>query len=227
MDYTVQTNQSGLCQKLTKVVERHKAFPFQKPTPFLQKNIFDQLNVLVKSQHQPIMLDFGCGTGMSTQRLAAAFPRHLIVGMDKSAHRLQKNQLWKTCQESEIICHDQNIILVQANMIDLIPLIKQFEWQVDKQFHFYPNPWPKAEQFKRRLHGHPIFPMLLSLSPYIEIRSNWLLYLEEFLLAAKMVSPQWQGVIKTLKPMSRPISLFEKKYWQVKGSTYQLILDCR
>ena len=225
MDYTVLSNQTDLHKDLEKLVRKHVAHPFQKPTPPLQQQIFIELDNLIQQNTSPIILDFGCGTGLSSQNFATIYPDHLIVGIDKSIYRLNKHNVWKNHPISRYLAQHDNLVLVQANIMDLIPLIAKAGWNTEKQYHFYPNPWPKSEQFKRRLHGHPIFSDLLSLSSYIEIRSNWRVYLQEFLLATKYINSHWSGQVKVLKSNSTPMTLFEKKYWQSSEATYQLILQ--
>ena len=42
-----------------------------------------------------VVLDFGCGTGESTEALAAAFPRCAVLGIDRSAARLRKHAAFR------------------------------------------------------------------------------------------------------------------------------------
>jgi len=86
----------------------------------------------------------------------------------------------------------------------------------------YPNPWPKSGQLKRRIHGHPAFPLLKRLGGEVEVRSNWKIYIAEFAEAWAALSQP--GVVSQLK-IDAPISLFERKYrdrgqtlWQFRSS---------
>ena len=78
------------------------------------------------------------------------------------------------------------------------------------QYLLYPNPWPKPRQVMRRWPAHPIFPTVLALGGYIECRSNWQVYVEEFALAAKLLS----GLAAQAKSFvaDTPLMLFERKY---------------
>ena len=85
----------------------------------------------------------------------------------------------------------------------------------------YPNPWPKASQLKKRVHGHPAFPLLKGLGGTLELRTNWSVFAEEFAVASALI-----GIDGELEPYSitRPWSLFEKKYgerqqrlWRFRG----------
>ena len=79
----------------------------------------------------------------------------------------------------------------------------------------YPNPWPKASQFKKRLHGHGAFPKLAQLGGALEMRTNWDLFAEEFALAADLIG--LKGSIDMVSPAA-PMTLFERKY-QERGQT--------
>ena len=46
-------------------------------------------------ERKPIILDSGCGTGRSTVLLGKMFPNHIIVGVDKSLVRLNRNAVYR------------------------------------------------------------------------------------------------------------------------------------
>ena len=79
----------------------------------------------------------------------------------------------------------------------------------------YPNPWPKASQFKRRVHGHGAFPVLLALGGRLELRTNWAVFAQEFHQAAALIG--MDGQTDSFVPHS-PMTLFERKYWE-RGHT--------
>jgi tRNA G46 methylase TrmB len=85
----------------------------------------------------------------------------------------------------------------------------------------YPNPWPKASQFKRRIHGHGAFPVLARLGGEVELRTNWNVFAEEFAQAAPLIG--LNGAVETFTP-AEPMTLFERKYrerghalWRFRG----------
>jgi tRNA (guanine-N7-)-methyltransferase len=96
--------------------------------------------------------------------------------------------------------------------------------QFDQHYILYPNPYPKAEHFKRRWHGHPCFPFLAKLSRQIELRSNWSLYLDEFAQAWELLTGN-RYERKTLE-VSQPLTLFEKKYTESGQDVFSLVVDC-
>lgn len=214
MNYDIISNQSGLYQHLEKTVLKHLNTPFLKPVAHSSQLAFENLNQIIAKQsiNQPIILDSCCGTGMSTVNLAQLYPESFIIGIDKSIHRLNKAD--KSLPN--------NMILIRADMIDLWRLIKTAKWaeRIKKHFIFYPNPYPKSQHFQRRLHGHAVFPVLLSLSPYLEIRSNWKIYIEEFQVACKLAG--YHGQLNLIKP-DKPMTLFERKYLEAGQGLYQFV----
>jgi len=218
-DYTILTNQTGVHDNLVRTVERHRNSPYQRPISAQQQAIFAEVNTLVQAVERPIILDCGCGTGLSTQLLSEKHPDHWVIGIDKSIHRLARNR-----SDTNNIHQENNAIWVRADLVGFIRLASQTNWPITKQYHLYPNPWPKSMHLKRRWYGHPIFPVLMQLSDSIEIRSNWRLYCEEWLLAAKQLG-NWQGAIKLIPDNKQPLTLFERKYFLAKQKVYQLLLS--
>lgn len=149
---------------------------------------------------RPLVLDSFCGTGHSTIALAERHREHLIVGIDKSAHRLSKNPGGAS----------DNYLLLQANCEDIWYLLARDELQPDYHYLLYPNPWPKAAHLQRRIHGHASFPLLLQLGGQLELRSNWQVYVEEFGVALHLAG--YRGRISQLAEGETDLSLFEQKY---------------
>lgn len=210
MNYDIITNQAGPYEHLEKVVGKHFQSPFLKPITEKVTKDFQVLSDKISKLNKPLILDSCCGTGMSTQKLAILYPDHFVLGIDKSSHRLGK-----THEKN-----GENFLYIRGDVIDYWRLIEKAKWSIEKHFIFYPNPYPKAEHFKRRFHGHPIFPTLLILSPYLEIRSNWKLYLEEFQLACNL----GEGIKSELNNFysAKAMTLFEKKYLTAGQALYNL-----
>ncbi|GIR70322.1 MAG: hypothetical protein CM15mP74_15730 [Halieaceae bacterium] len=105
-----------------------------------------------QKQPRPLILDSFCGTGMSTGPASRKYPDKWVVGIDQSAHRLAKHP------------HSvaENCLLLQA---EAEPFGSVWPRLASLHAHWllYPNPWPKASQFKRRVHGHGAFPVLARL----------------------------------------------------------------
>jgi tRNA G46 methylase TrmB len=360
--YLIRSNQKDIHESLEKIVTKHLNTEFMRPTPEHQIEIFNIIDDIITKEQKPIILDSGCGTGLSTQNLAKQFPNHLVIGIDRSLHRLNKAdlkepaefidfyksiratcfallpgllrrslamtaagtlicflcikkelnknlnhqrndsphperspsakewflsyfaiisskitnffffwQLIETSYNSNIskksknttpyIFRKDNLILVQANLIDFWNLIYQKnqsyldspnkpnsnksnsnksnsnksnsnkKWNITHHFILYPNPYPKAAQFKQRFHGHPIFPIMLKISPRLEIRTNWEIYIKEAHQSIKICNKDLDNNLKINieninndfnNKNSHPISLFEDKYLKNNIKIYKL-----
>ena len=197
----VSSNQEGLHPRLCQVVIRHLGTPSLRPPPSHTLAAFAQAQAWVFSRTCPVVLDSGCGTGESTLALARRFPQCSILGLDKSEARLQK---------AKARPQPPNVLYLRAELVDFWPLVAKAGWDIRYHALYYPNPWPKAAHLKRRFHGDPVFPVLLDLSPELELRSNWLLYLQEFSKAAELA----RGLLAEprLLDIAEPVSAFERKY---------------
>ena len=149
---------------------------------------------------------------MSTAVLAAQHPKALVVGIDQSAGRLAKHQ---------VLGH-QNYLLLQAEAESFWRCLVEAEIPLAAHWMLYPNPWPKASQLRRRVHGHGAFPLLAALGGQLEMRSNWQVYAAEFAQAAELIG--LSGTLDGFTP-DPPQTLFERKYhergqtlWRFQGS---------
>ncbi len=158
------------------LVRRHAAHRFEKPIQAHNQSAFDWLSERI-GLRPTVVIDAGCGTGVSTLRLADRHPKTWVVGVDKSAARLSRGIGYDAAR----IGHQRGRILwVRADLVDFWRLALAADWRVARQYLLYPNPWPKPAHLSRRWHGHPVFPTLLTLSRTLTLRTNWRTYAEEF-----------------------------------------------
>ncbi len=156
-----------------------------------------------------VILDSGCGTGESTLHLARKFPGVPVIGIDKSAMRLNKAGNEHQLRHADESQHQQslsgeeqatqsalgappaNAFWVRAELLDFWKLaleeVQAGRWQVLHHAVYYPNPWPKESEATRRFHLHPIFPTLMALGNVTELRTNWEIYAREFAEAARIL----------------------------------------
>lgn len=213
----IVTNQPGIHEKLVEIVNKHVTHPSQKPIQAHTQQAFDEINAIVQAFSGEIILDSCCGVGQSTRLLAKQNPAALVIGVDKSAHRINRN-----VDEVE---HDdgkgkvENYHLVRADLNDFYRLVVAANWPVAKHYILYPNPWPKAKHVQRRWHGSAVFPQIIAVGEEIILRSNWLLYLEEFQLAADVLS--FKGDISTVN-VTQPLTPFEAKFHASGQQCWQL-----
>lgn len=211
---TITTNQKGLNEKLDEVVLKHLAKPFLKPYRQHTVDAFNEMAKIVKADGRPLIFDSCCGVGESTAKIAQMHPDCLVIGMDKSAHRLSKHQHHKV--------GDLDYYLFQVDLNDLWRLAVDAGWQLKKHYILYPNPWPKAKHLQRRWHGAAVFPTILQLGGEIELRSNWQLYLQEFQRALELAN-----IDSKLQPYSagEAATPFERKYWASGQQSWQLLAN--
>lgn len=220
------TNQKGIHEKLNEVVAKHLSHIFKKPyQPHTQK-AFAEVDTLVQAflkttPNGEVILDACCGVGQSTRILAQKNPQALVIGVDKSAHRINRNV---EGFEQENGYHAQNYHLVRADLNDFYRLVKAANWPVTKHFILYPNPWPKSKHLQRRWHGSAVFPQMLSIGDILILRSNWRLYLEEFQQAAKQMA--LHGELSQVNVSSeQALTPFEAKYQASGQVCWQLTLN--
>jgi tRNA (guanine-N7-)-methyltransferase len=211
----VESNQHAPHRRLREIVSRHLHIPYQRTPSDAGKQA---LATIMDRLHEPFILDAGCGTGLSTLALARTFPASLVLGIDKSKVRLGRG--WRALAEPDA---PRNAILLHCELVDFWQLAFAGRLRCERQYLLYPNPWPKAEQLKRRWHAHPIFPAILALGGALELRTNWRIYAEEFVQALTIADVA--ADIYSFVP-DEPLTPFERKYaeskhnlWRVKSST--------
>lgn len=184
----VVSNQQQPHQRLAGLVRRHQQHAWKGGHHQASLQAFAELQALVApAERDALILDSGCGTGESTRHIAAAFPRHLVIGIDQSAARLGR------LKAAGFPHREDNMIWLRAELASLWRAMHQAGWRLRRHYLLYPNPWPKSAQLQRRWHGHPVFPHLLALGGRLELRSNWRIYAEEFALATRMVLGEGTG----------------------------------
>lgn len=185
-------------------VARHATHTFQKPVTAYNRSAFEHsIATWQAAGTPPLILDAGCGVGLSTFNLAAQFPDHFVIGVDQSADRITRNTQWPDAIPS-------NCLRVRADLVDYWRLLLQSGIRPARHYILYPNPWPKIGHLARRWHGHPIFPTIVALGGELECRSNWQIYIEEFSAALTQLTQQTVNS-KSYVP-DHCITPFEQKY---------------
>jgi len=215
---SITSNQSGVHDDLYKVVTKHLSSEFKKPFAEFSKSLFAELEQKVSAFMQQggkgVILDSCCGVGESSFHHAESNPELLVIGIDKSEHRLDKYQHH----------YDQlnNLILVRGDLNDLWRLIADSSWPIVQHFILYPNPWPKSKHLQRRWHGAPVFSSIPKIGGKLVVRSNWPIYVEEFQQALSIAGIQ----SKVSEYVSdEAITPFERKYWASGQQSHQLVAE--
>ncbi len=219
----VESNQEGVHKDLEKLVLRYLDSEYRRPVADHTRLAFEKAERFASRFRSPIVLDSGCGTGISTIALARRFPESPVIGIDKSEIRLAKAES-RIKNDSEI---PENACFVRAELLDFWRLAFLENWDIRFHALFYPNPWPKQSELRYRFHASPIFPTLLRLSKELELRTNWKIYADEFRLALEIAN----GKLRRYSRIDEerlfpdiPVSAFEKKFmesghalWRVKA----------
>ena len=211
----VFSNQTGTHPDLEAILKKHLSTPYKKPYQSFSHGVFQQVDAIQKNLNLPVVLDSGCGTGDSTQKLSEQYPDHLVIGIDKSEKRLEK------FIKDKVVYHNNNLILARAELIDMWRMINKADWNVKKHYLLYPNPWPKKDQIKRRWYGHPVFPEMINLCYHVELRTNWHVYAEEFQLVLKRMTNKIVA-LEVMNKTNEFISPFEKKYFKSGHELYRV-----
>lgn len=212
----VHSSQVGIHPRLEELLDRYGTVQWQKPCHVPTVEAFQALKTMLRTNDLPLILDSGCGTGESTRLLSAAFPDHLVIGVDKSAERLSRTGADRFPHRAG------NVVWVRAELASFWRLAQQDGWKLVRHYMLYPNPWPKPGQVQRRWHAHPVFRTLLQLGGRVEMRTNWQIYAEEFAFAVNFVTGH--DISPSPVPDSEPLSPFERKYRASGHELYSVVL---
>lgn len=157
-----------VAQIATRHFEHAHEYDANKAIASHTRKSFDELYKWIDGRE--IVMDAGCGTGRSTRAVASSRPDCVVVGVDRSTNRLDKNVLVP-----------DNAFLVRAELSDFWRLLYESDVRVQHTLLLYPNPSPKRAHRRRRWYAHPALPWLLATSgDGLTVRASWRTYLEEF-----------------------------------------------
>jgi len=220
-------------------LDRYLSSPLHGPTIEAFSTTVEWLDLMDPVGSCALILDSGCGTGRSTRLAAISNPDALVIGVDRSTHRLDRGR---------DVLLPPNAWLVQAELASfwrLLLLAQEGKLAARVQRHqiLYPNPYPKAKQRGKRWHCHPALPVALQLGNSLELRSNWLTYLVEFreavhALAHSQCAAGVQPAVRRaaaahlparmsvlhLRDSDDALTLFEAKYAAKADGLYRLSL---
>ena len=141
----------------------------------------------------PLILDAGCGVGHSTIQLAREFPDYWVIGVDQSEDRLSRK---KPYPDALI---PKNMVFVRADLVDYWRLMADAGITL-------------ARMMELGFHG-----MLL------ECRSNWNIYVEEFVVALGLLigrEVKWESF-----EAPSPLTPFERKYRDSGQTLYRCVVE--
>ena len=208
----IETNQSGLHQNLTKVVHKYLHSQSQKPFSEHTLQAFAETEQWLADWQGPLIFDSCCGVGESTAVIARQHPDARVIGIDKSAARIDKHHSYAADMP--------NYLLVRADLNDFWRLAVAKGWRLAKHYILYPNPYPKAAQLQNRWYASAALPDIIKLGGELTVRSNWQLYIEEFVQALGLADIQAHS---NEYHSAEAMTPFERKYWASGQQSWQLI----
>lgn len=214
----VHSNQTGPHEDTLSVARRHWGSEFLKPIQAHNQAAFDAVHERVQAWQGPIILDSCCGVGESTAKLAEQYPDALVVGVDKSSHRLDKHDFYEGSSRG------QRYYLVRADLLDFWRLVAAAEWPVELHTILYPNPWPKQAHLSRRWHGSPVWPAVVKIGGQLQVRSNWSTYLLEVAQALTLNQVDASVNCLAINP-EQAMTPFERKYLASGQALWRLTAD--
>lgn len=213
----IESAQTDIHEHLADRVARHLREPFRKPVGEVSRRAVDQaLAAWQAAGAAPLILDAGCGIGESTLRLAQAYPDHFVIGIDQSEKRLAAGKDW--WQQPM----PANFVWARADLVDVWRLLAEAAVPVARHYVLYPNPWPKIGHLGRRWHGHAVFPALVACGDYLECRSNWRIYIDEFATALRLAGREAR--VEPWEPEA-PVTPFERKYAASGHALWRCVAD--
>jgi tRNA G46 methylase TrmB len=235
---SVISNQTSIHEDLEQILVRHKQSTFKRPIAEHTRQAFLTIIKWLENWEGDVVLDSCCGVGESTLNIAHKYPHAKIIGVDKSIARLDKHKSYKVKQNQE---DESNYRVIQADLNDFWRLLADYIsankplWRIKKHFILYPNPYPKKAQIGKRWYASALMPYIIELCDNIEVRSNWKLYVQEFLFAAQFYGLQGQiselgcELAKSpeksqLQERYRAITPFERKYLDANQICFKLVI---
>ena len=152
----ITTSQVGVHDKLDDLVKKYQVSENKRPISAHTQAAFDEVSRWLDGFDGEVILDSCCGVGESTANIARANPDARVIGVDKSALRVDKHEHYSAAQD--------NYKVIRADVNDLWRLVKQSNWNVTQHFLLYPNPYPKKTQVQKRWHASAAMVDLMAIT---------------------------------------------------------------
>lgn len=159
-------------------------------------------------RHAPRMLEIGCGMGETTVAIAAAHPHIDYIGIE--VHTPGVGSLLKQINEAALT----NLRVIQHDAVEVLERMIAPE-SLDGLHIFFPDPWPKKRQQKRRLIQPPFVALAasrLKSGGYLHCATDWQEYAEQ-MLAVLGAEPALVNTATGFaqRPAYRPQTKFETR----------------
>lgn len=174
----------------------------------------------VFGRNAPKILEIGFGMGETSAAIAAANPQNDYLGIE--VHTPGVGSLCKLVAEGGL----SNQRIVQHDAVDVLREMI-VPGALSGVHIFFPDPWPKARQQKRRLIQPPLVALLASrLKPggYIHCATDWENYAEQ-MLAVLSAEPLLENTAADYAPRPdyRPLTKFEQRGLRLGHGVWDLV----
>jgi len=156
----------------------------------------------------PLILEIGCGMGETTVAIAAAHPQNNYIGIE--VHTPEVGSLLKQTAALELT----NLRVIQHDAVAVVSDMLMPE-SLDGLHIFFPDPWPKKRQQKRRLIQAPFIALAasrLKAGAYLHAATDWAEYAEQ-ILQVFSAEPGLENTTQDFapRPSYRPQTKFETR----------------
>lgn len=168
----------------------------------------------------PRILEIGCGMGETTVAIAAAHPECDYIGIE--VHTPGVGSLLKQIDEAGL----SNVRVIQHDAVAVMDTMIPPS-SLDGMHIFFPDPWPKKRQQKRRLIQSPFIALAASrLKPgaYLHAATDWQEYAEQ-ILAVFSAEPTLVNTATGYaeKPAYRPQTKFETRGLKLGHGVWDIV----
>lgn len=172
----------------------------------------------------PRILEIGCGMGETTAAIAAAHPENDYIGIE--VHTPGVGSLLKQIDEMALT----NVRVIQHDAVAVLEKMIA-PASLDGMHIFFPDPWPKKRQQKRRLIQPPFIALAASrLKPggYLHAATDWQEYAEQ-ILAVLGAEPALENTAAGYadKPAYRPQTKFETRGLKLGHGVWDIVFRRR
>lgn len=151
----------------------------------------------------PLVMEIGYGMGEATWQIAQANPQVNYLGIE--VHRPGVGKLMGQLDELNL----SNVKLIERDVFEVFHYMLG-DATLDGIHLFFPDPWPKKYQNKRRIVGQRFLAEVskkLKPNGYIHIATDWYPY-AEWISKEFFKAPQFSGGV-IARPETRPLTRFE------------------
>lgn len=175
---------------------------------------------VVFGRKAPHILEIGCGMGETTAAIAAASPEQNYLGIE--VHSPGVGNLLKLIDAEKLT----NLRIIQHDAVEVLANMLANE-SLDGVHIFFPDPWPKKRQNKRRLLQAPFINTLcakMKAGAYIHVATDWQEY-AEWTLEVLQAEPLLENTVEDYapRPKYRPLTKFEKRGLRLGHGVWDLI----